>query len=192
MANVNCFHVLQVPETASVEELRRAYMRLVRRWHPDQYVDAPGLQAAAQERLKLINAAYEEAKAIRAASAHPGRQAGPAGKKSGRRSGTGFPGWLRGLFGTGKVLKRRPAMDSRTKPRPGQARAGGDKNFEAIFQDAVRARPAAPGGAALRPRPRPTVKYRGGRMRGRRTGAMGDRERLRVEPIRRVQRVDKV
>jgi len=53
------YQVLGVPETASDEEIKRAYRDLARKYHPDNYHDNP-LADLAQEKMKDINAAYEE------------------------------------------------------------------------------------------------------------------------------------
>lgn len=44
-----------------MEEVKKAYKRLVKRWHPDQYADHAAKQQIAQEKLKEINVAYTEA-----------------------------------------------------------------------------------------------------------------------------------
>ena len=49
------YEVLQVSPTASPEEIRGAYRRLIKRWHPDRCPD----HATATRRLQDINAAYE-------------------------------------------------------------------------------------------------------------------------------------
>ena len=43
---------------ASFREVRRAYLGLVRQWHPDRFASDPPRQRLAQERLKAINEAY--------------------------------------------------------------------------------------------------------------------------------------
>ena len=53
------YQVLGVSETASDEEVKRAYRDLARKYHPDNYHDNP-LADLAQEKMKDINAAYEE------------------------------------------------------------------------------------------------------------------------------------
>ncbi|MBQ9492534.1 MAG: J domain-containing protein [Oscillibacter sp.] len=53
------YQVLGVPETASDEEVKRAYRELARKYHPDNYQNNP-LADLAEEKMKEINAAYED------------------------------------------------------------------------------------------------------------------------------------
>jgi hypothetical protein len=52
-------HILDLPETATGENIRTAYRELVKVWHPDRFAHDPKLQHRAQEKLKQINFAYE-------------------------------------------------------------------------------------------------------------------------------------
>lgn len=56
----NPFEVLDVPPTATAEQVRHAYHLLARKFHPDQFQD-PEQQRIAQERMVAINLAYQEA-----------------------------------------------------------------------------------------------------------------------------------
>ena len=53
------YQVVGVTESATDEQIKRAYRELARKYHPDNYHDNP-LADLAQEKMKEINAAYEE------------------------------------------------------------------------------------------------------------------------------------
>jgi curved DNA-binding protein CbpA len=59
------FHrlVLGVDAGATAEQLRQAYIDLVKRWHPDRFAHDRALQEAAEAKLKEINEAYKELRA---------------------------------------------------------------------------------------------------------------------------------
>ena len=55
---MNPYQVLGVSPSADKEEIRAAYMALVKKYHPDRYQDS-ALKAQAEEKMKQINAAYD-------------------------------------------------------------------------------------------------------------------------------------
>lgn len=55
--SINYYQVLDVPFTATREEITHSYRMLMRHVHPDTVAD-PDQRAKAEERAKLINAAY--------------------------------------------------------------------------------------------------------------------------------------
>ena len=82
------YEVLGVPRDASDEEIKKAYRRLAKQYHPDVN---PGNRQA-EEKMKEINAAYD---AIKDASA---RQSYAAGGSTGS-AGTGGYGGYGGAYG---------------------------------------------------------------------------------------------
>ena len=55
----NPYKVLGVNENATQEEIRAAYLQLVKKYHPDKYTD-PDMKQLANEKLKEINEAYDQ------------------------------------------------------------------------------------------------------------------------------------
>ncbi|MDD6796252.1 MAG: DnaJ domain-containing protein, partial [Clostridiaceae bacterium] len=56
---MNPYEVLGLKPGASQEEIKSAYRKLVKQYHPDQFRDNP-LQELAQEKLSQINEAYNQ------------------------------------------------------------------------------------------------------------------------------------
>jgi hypothetical protein len=57
MSDANFYKLLGVGRSASVDEIRSAYRKLVKKHHPDLFTSTGG-KAAATEKLRLINEAY--------------------------------------------------------------------------------------------------------------------------------------
>ena len=55
----SAYKVLGVNEGATNEEIRAAYLSLVKKYHPDKYTD-PDMKQLANEKLKEINEAYDQ------------------------------------------------------------------------------------------------------------------------------------
>ncbi len=61
----NPYEILGVSENASDEEIKKAYRKLAKQYHPDNYVDNP-LKDLAAEKMKNINDAYDSIQKMRA------------------------------------------------------------------------------------------------------------------------------
>ena len=59
-----CIKILGLKPGASQEEVNQAYRDLANVWHPDRFAGNPRLQKKAEEKIKEINAAYENIKSF--------------------------------------------------------------------------------------------------------------------------------
>ncbi len=80
----NPYSVLGVREDASQEEIRAAYLKLVKKYHPDKYADSD-LKELANDKLKEVNEAYD----MLTKRNDAGRTAESARSYGGAYSGTG-------------------------------------------------------------------------------------------------------
>lgn len=100
----NPYKVLGVSETATDEEVKKAYRDLVRKYHPDKYVDNP-LADVASEKMKEINAAYDQITKDRKAGRNPSYGGydqsayGQGPYQQGSYYGNGYGGYYGGNFG---------------------------------------------------------------------------------------------
>lgn len=72
------FAALELPLTASAEEVRRAWKRLMARYHPDRHAGDPDLERTATELSRRLTEARDRALAWCKTRGGP---AGPAGRK---------------------------------------------------------------------------------------------------------------
>ena len=86
---INPYKVLGVNEGASQEEIRAAYLKLVKKYHPDKYIDSD-LKELANEKLVEVNEAYEMlTKKTSSSSSHASRDGQGSYSSYGGYTGTG-------------------------------------------------------------------------------------------------------
>ena len=96
------YQVLGVPETATDAEVKKAYLNLARKYHPDNYHDNP-LADLAQEKMKEINAAYEQ---ITRERGKGGGSSGSSAGYGGYGSYGGYSSGYGGYAGSSSVLQQ--------------------------------------------------------------------------------------
>ena len=130
------YQVLGVSESATDEEVKKAYLKLARKYHPDNYHDSP-LEDLAQEKMKEINAAYEQITKMRG-TAKGGASGGyGTGSRGGAWSGQTYSGssvlqQVRIAINTGDLSRSKgpaaaqnPRLPAKAGPPPPYARRSG-------------------------------------------------------------------
>jgi molecular chaperone DnaJ len=103
--------VLGVRQGASQEEIKSAYRKLVKQYHPDRYADNP-LKELAQEKLKQINEAYD----MLTRNGGAQQSAAGTGHASGEYTGTAGGDFLRvrQLIQSGNIVMAEALLDNMT------------------------------------------------------------------------------
>lgn len=111
------YRILDIDQTATQDEIKRAYRKEAMRWHPDKNA---GDERAA-DRFKEVAEAYDTLGTAEKRKAYDSSRRGPIGEKPGRRaSGFGFEDWVnnfQGDFGRGRTNQERRSQ-GRTHPTP--------------------------------------------------------------------------
>ena len=105
---MNPYKVLGVPEGADEETIKNAYRELVKKYHPDKYVNNP-LADLAEEKMKEINEAYNMLCGGGQKKAHT--SSGYGGGYSGNYSGGSFAE-IRRLINTMQLEMAEARLDS--------------------------------------------------------------------------------
>ncbi len=85
------YEVLGIPRTATDDEVKSAYRKLSKKYHPDNYNNSP-LASVAEEKMKEINEAYDAINSQRkgGAAGAAGGYSGNAGRYSNYRQSTEY------------------------------------------------------------------------------------------------------
>lgn len=194
-----CFKMLDLDPPVDPVLANRAYKNQVRRWHPDQFPEGSAAQAAAEERLKQINIAYDRIKPFLttragipdAAAETPSRplrdaacRSEPSGKTAAGRS------WVGRLF---EALKALAAYHTAKPPAApaGAPGAGRPKTFGQVLDEMTGGMSPKPNKRAGSPDAasrRRALNLRARRRASTSVGVVGEPERPGpVKPVGRVR-----
>ncbi len=132
------YAVLEVPWSASADEIQSAYRQMLMVWHPDRFPGDPSLRRRAEEKTKSITVAYSRIRhaPLRNASLTPRAAPTPPPSQAVHRSEPGPP----------------PPKPRRVEPRPGRQwefridNADDLRRHRTNLEDALRRHPlTAPG-----------------------------------------------
>jgi len=56
----DCYRILSLAPDCSRDDLRKSYKRLIQKWHPDRFTDGSKEKSAADDKIKIINIAYNQ------------------------------------------------------------------------------------------------------------------------------------
>ena len=96
------YEVLGVSQSASDEEIKKAYRNLARKYHPDNYQDNP-LADLAEEKMKEINEAYDLITKTRSGGGYQSHQSGSAYQQSYNTASGGDFAQVRQLISSGNI-----------------------------------------------------------------------------------------
>ena len=114
------YEVLGVSPNASEEEIKAAYRELVKKYHPDNYANAPDVAELAAEKMAQVNEAYDAIMNARknggtAGAGFPGGTGGAGGSSAGygTYSGTQHTDFadVRNLFSAGRITDAEMVLD---------------------------------------------------------------------------------
>ncbi len=136
MANKDYYDILGISRDASEDDIKHAYRRLSKKWHPD-INKAPN----AEEKFKEINEAYETLSdpQKRANYDQYGSAEGPAGGFGGGNAGGGFGNFDGGGFGFDDIFSQFFGGGNQRTADPTAPRQGRDLQYQMTleFEDAI-------------------------------------------------------
>ncbi len=106
--NKNPYEILGVSESATDDEIKEAYRKLAKKYHPDRYID-DGLKEMATEKMQQINEAYEAIKDMRAGKGQTGY--GTSGGYGGNSTANSNFAEIRTMINSGMYSAAEEALD---------------------------------------------------------------------------------
>ena len=141
---LKCYKILELDQEPSMDEVREAYVDMVVVWHPDRFTNNPRLRKKAEEKLKEINIAYAEIRAL--VSTKPKVHRTKKAAQWAQSALTNLKQRSRRLLfpkiNLGGISNRRSRNNDRISNKAERMSKGRDKhrNFADIYEEVARAR----------------------------------------------------
>ncbi len=156
---LHCFKTLELDPDASFDEVRKAFRKIVKIWHPDLFTGSPRLKNMAEEKLKAVNSAYSAIKSYLATRNNIIPRTGAGNKTRGNASSPSYTvtellsdpffwlrirklKWLLNEYLKSLKTETQPQYSFRdqTPPDPVVSRDDYGKDFKQIFKEVSSAR----------------------------------------------------
>ena len=98
----NPYEILGVSENASDEEIKKAYRKLAKQYHPDNYTDNP-LKDLADDKMKEVNEAYDTIQKLRSSGSSSNGYSNNSNSYSVNNSGEPIYSRIRRLVSSGRI-----------------------------------------------------------------------------------------
>lgn len=108
---MNPYKVLEIDENATPDQIKAAYRKMVKKYHPDKYIDNP-LSSLAEEKMREINEAYSILTGASSGSSQYRSSSSSSYSSSSSSSGSGAFSRVRQMINMGQYDQAMTMLDN--------------------------------------------------------------------------------